>query len=524
MDQPVVKSQAPAQPRKGGCGLLIFLLGLVAGGGALFAATKLGVVAIGTGVAAGPGSAGVAATQSRWHCPMHPTYTSDRIGDCPICGMKLVPIENGDAPSSHPPPAAATDALALPPTATEQDGEPWQCPTHPTYTAPEPGTCIICGEKLVTVPLTAGTLPGAGSDGQPVATGTGTARADVPGLAGVTIDPQRQQLIGLRTVVVTQGPVGHQWRTTGRVIVDETRVRKVNVRVDGFVETLHVDYIGRPVRKGEALLELYSPELVAAQREYLLALQTDKVLSASSLGEGGTGGKGGLAEAGRQKLKLLEFPASAIARLERSGQVQKTVTLSAPIAGIVTQKSVVQGSRLSVGDAPFEITDLSAVWLVADVYTSEIQQVTLGMAATLTLQGQPDVARTGNVTFVDPIADERSRTVRVRLSFSNADGQLRPGTYGEVVFAAGVRQGLLIPTDAVIDSGTEKVVFLAKPDGRFEPRKVYTAAAPGDQVEVTAGLAAGDRVVVRANFLIDSESRLKAALAVMAEGAAGGTK
>lgn len=501
---------APPPTSKGGCGLMLFVLGLLLGGGALYGALRLGLL---------PGSPGPAATgqatQQRYHCPMHPTYTSDRPGDCPICGMKLVPIDRPGTAAGASGEGAPTAAAGSAQAAAPEDGvEPWHCSDHPTYTAPESGTCIICGKTLVRdTPPVAGAVA-ATLDGQAMASSaTGTA---VPGLTGVTIDPQRQQLIGLRTAAAALGPVGRQWRTTGRVVVDETRVAKVNVKVDGFVETLHVDFLGKTVAKGQALLELYSPELVAAQRDYLLAMQTEKVLSATKLGEEFGGGKGGVVEAARQKLRLLDVSAATIARLARTGQVQKTVTIAAPISGTVTQKTVVQGSRLAAGDAPLEITDLSEVWLLADVYSSEISQITLGMKAQLTLPGQPGTPREGHVAFIDPLADDKTRTVRVRLSFSNSDGQLRPGTYGEVTFESAARQGLLIPADAVIDSGTEKVVFLNLPGGRFLPRTVQTAPAPGDAVEVTAGLSEGDVVVVRANFLVDSESRLKAALAAMA--------
>jgi Cu(I)/Ag(I) efflux system membrane fusion protein len=194
--------------------------------------------------------------------------------------------------------------------------------------------------------------------------------------------------------------------------------------------------------------------------------------------------------------------------------VQKTLTLVSPIAGVVTQKNVVQGSPLNPGDAPFEITDLSRVWVVADVYANEIGQVHKGMAASLTLQGVPG-AFTGEVAFVDPLMDEQKRTVRVRLSFANTDGQLRPGLFGEVTFRTEARDGLRIPSDAVLDSGTQQVVFLVQDKGHFKPVVVRTGPAPDGQVEVTAGLQVGDRVVTRAAFLVDSESSLKAALGAL---------
>jgi Cu(I)/Ag(I) efflux system membrane fusion protein len=482
--------------------IALFLIGLLVGGGALYGLGWAGLLP-GMGHTDHPqhgaaAPAGASVGVPKYHCPMHPTYTSDRPSDCPICGMKLVAIDTklvADAGGAGE--AAAATAIAPTP------GEPWTCPVHPTYTHAEPGACIIDGETLLDArdPVQSARIQW--SPPQP------------DGLTTVQIAPERQQLIGLTTATVVSGPVGRVWRTSGRVAVDETRVRKVNVKVQGFVDALHVDFVGREVKKGEALLEIYSPDLVSAQTELLLAARTDQALASAALGDGpGGAGPTGLVEAAQQKLKLWDVPKSLIAKVERTGRVQKTLTLVSPIAGVVTQKNVVQGSPLNPGDAPFEITDLSRVWVVADVYANEIGQVHKGMAASLTLQGVPG-AFTGEVAFVDPLMDEQKRTVRVRLSFANTDGQLRPGLFGEVTFRTEARDGLRIPSDAVLDSGTQQVVFLVQDKGHFKPVVVRTGPAPDGQVEVTAGLQVGDRVVTRAAFLVDSESSLKAALGAL---------
>ena len=349
---------------------------------------------------------------------------------------------------------------------------------------------------------------GMGMDFVPVYADEATGAGEVTGLAGVKIDAQRQQLIGLRTAQVTRGPISGDWRTVGRVAVDETRVRKINVKVDGFVEKLFVDYTGKLVRRGDPLFSLYSPDLLSAEQEFVLALRTRQQLGASPAGED-------LVASARRRLELWDIPNSEVEALERTQTPHRTLTLTSPIAGVVTAKSIVQGSRLTMGETPFEITDLSEVWVLADAHESDLPRVRLGTPVTLKLEAVPDRAFTGKVSFIEPVLDPKTRTVKVRLAFANPRGELRPEMFGEVVFHARPHQGLRVPLDSVIDSGDRKVVFVAEGDGRFEPREVKAGDMAGELVEVTAGLRAGESVVVRASFLVDSESQLKAALAAV---------
>ena len=332
----------------------------------------------------------------------------------------------------------------------------------------------------------------------------------VQGLAAVEIDAERQQLIGIRTATVTVGAVSDDWQTVGRVAIDETRVRKVNVKVDGFVEKLYVDFVGKAVRRGQPLLTIYSPELLSVQTEYLLALRTRK-----ALGAGGQlqGAGDDLVAAARRRLELWDISKAEIDGLERTQKPRRTLTLYSPISGVVTAKNVVQGSKISAGDMPFEITDLAQVWLLADAHEVDVRRVRLGTRGSLKLQAFPDRVYSGRVSFIQPVLDPKTRTANVRLSFANPRGELRPDMFGEVVFHYKSRQGLRVPADSIIDSGERKVVFVALGEGRFEPREITAGDAAGDSVEVKSGLAAGEQVVVRANFLVDSESRLKAALA-----------
>jgi Cu(I)/Ag(I) efflux system membrane fusion protein len=301
----------------------VLIASAAAGGGAWLVAH---------GAGEGDGHAATAAKE-QWQCPMHPTIVQDHPGDCPICGMKLVKVEPGG------PGAAAKPAAA-------EAHETWQCPMHPSIVQDHAGDCPICGMKLVKV-------EGGGSR-----TDAHAEHEDVQGMAAVDIDASRQQLIGLRTAEVASGTVGGMWRTVGRVAMDETRVKHINVKVPGFVEHVYVDFVGKRVRRGEALFSIYSPELLSAQEEYLLALRTRGSLQAS----GGLSRDGdALVQAARRKLQLWDVPASEIERLERKDEPTKNLTLYSPIHGVVTKKDVVEGMKLDAGAMPYEIVDLSEV-------------------------------------------------------------------------------------------------------------------------------------------------------------------
>jgi len=387
--------------------------------------------------------------------------------------------------------------------------EMYQCPMHPTIIQDHPGDCPICGMKLVRVETPAPV----GTPGPNVAHETEAARAApaVSGFSTVDIDPSRQQLIGLRTAEVTRAKVGGTRRTVGRVVVDETRVYRINLKVAGFVERIYVDFIGKSVNRGAPLFTLYSPELLIAQDEFLLALQNRGLVqdvTGVPSGDGET-----LVNAARRKLELWDVPAKTIDQIAQTRQSIRTITFHSPVKGVVTKKDVVQGMRLDAGAMPYEVVDLSHVWVVADVYESELRFVKQGMPATLTLNAFPNRVFRGKTAFIDPMLNPMTRTVEVRIAFPNPNGELKPQMFGEVVLDSSPRDVLAIPQDAVIHSGTRHLVFVAIGNGRFEPREVRLGESDGDRVEVVTGLAAGERVVTRANFLIDSESRLRASLA-----------
>ena len=427
------------------------------------------------------------AVKEQWQCPMHPSIIQDHPGNCPICGMKLVKLA-APAPATKP----------AQPSASEAQKPQWQCPMHPSIVQDHPGNCPICGMKLVEMKRTEGGPSSASAQALPA------------GLSEVSIDSERQQLIGLKVAHAELGEVGGSWRTTGRIAIDETRVHHVNVKFSGFMEQVYADFIGRPVKRGEPLFSIYSPELLSAQQELLLALDTQRRLTHA----GGAAGDGdALVEAARRKLELWDVPRTEVERIERTGKPSRAITFYSPATGVVTKKDVVPGMRVNAGDMPFEIVDLSRVWLLADAYESDLYKVKVGMTATLTLKAVPGQTFTGRVAFIDPLLDSKTRTAKVRIEFANPTGELKPEMFGEAVLQGKGREGVRIPVDAVIHSGTIDIVFLALGDGKFQPREVKLGERSPEFVEVVSGLEKGDGVITRANFLIDSESRLRASLA-----------
>jgi membrane fusion protein, copper/silver efflux system len=445
------------------------------------------------------GAASPAAAQERWQCPMHPSVVQDHPGDCPICGMKLVKVAATPPASGGAQGAAGPQAASGAPPAKKGERKIafYRNPMGTGETSPVPRKDSM---GMDFIPVYEDEL-------------NGSAAAPVNGLAAVDVDPARQQLIGLRTAPVEEGAVGGAWRTSGRVAVDEGRVHHVNLKVGGFITHAQVQFVGQAVKKGDPLFSLYSPELLAAEDEYLLALRTR-----DQLRKGGADAAQGedLVAAARRKLELWDVPEQELRRIEQTGQPVKDFTFYAPHAGIVTKRDALPGMRVNAGDMPIEMVDLSRVWVLADVYESELSHVSLGMPATLTLKAYPNRTFRGRVAFIAPVLNPATRTVTVRLEFPNPTGELKPEMFGEAVLQGEKRKGLRIPTDAVIDSGTEKVVFVTLGDGKFQPRQVQLGETDGDHVEVVKGLSAGEQVVTRANFLIDSESRLKASLATMA--------
>jgi Cu(I)/Ag(I) efflux system membrane fusion protein len=420
----------------------------------VFRAALLGVLALGGLLAlsacsrrGGPESKAVAGP-ARYHCPMHPTYVSDRPGDCRICGMKLVPFEAGPSPE----PASATLA----------------------------------------------------------------------GRAAVHLSAERRMLLRPRSEAVRVRPVRRTLRTVGRVAVDERRLHHIHIKYDGYVEHLYVDFTGRFVRKGEPLLSIYSPELLATQQEYLLAFRAKEKLGASGIASVAEGGLDLLAAA-RQRLLFWDVRPDDIAALERTGEVKRTLDLHAEVSGFVVQKMAFHGMRVTPADTLYDIADLSRLWVLADVYEADLPLVRLGMPAEVAVPYRPDRTYAGFVTNVAPTLDEKTRTVKVRIEVANEGQELKPEMFADVRLAVDLGRKLVCPESAVLEAGERRIVFLMTEHdagATLEPREVALGRKLDEGYEVHSGLAEGDLVVVSANFLLDSESSLRAALADIAgEGA-----
>jgi Cu(I)/Ag(I) efflux system membrane fusion protein len=571
----------------------------------LFALLLTAVVLTACGGGATPGV--------RYQCPMHPTFVADRPGDCPICGMRLVPIEEQTAPTTVPlfvcpmHPEVTSDkpgrcpecGMKLVPVGTTanypKQHKTYTCPMHPEFVTDDPNDrCPICGMNVVErvslqqTPGEAGartqtareprggkkilfyrnpmnpsvTSPvpmkdEMGMDYIPVYADEATPMphaehkilfyrnpmnpsitspvpmkdemgmdylpvyADeikqqpapgVRGLATVQLTQEGIRLAGVQTAMAVEGSLARTIRTVGTVTADETRIQHFHTRVSGWVSKLYVNFTGEYVRIGEPVLSIYSPELLASQEEFLRAREVASRFASSQLPEVRQGGEELLAAA-RRRLRLFEVPESFIDELEKTGTPQRNVTLLANASGYVTSKGIFEGQQVDPGMMDlFTITDLSHVWIDAYFYEYEASLLRLGQKAALTLPYDPSVRLTGRVAYIYPTLNPETRTVKVRFDFANPDLTLKPGMFANVELETAGARGVVIPDSAVIYTGERQIVFVSLGSGRFEPRQARVAVRSEGKALVISGVSAGEQVVVKANFLVDSESQLRAAL------------
>jgi Cu(I)/Ag(I) efflux system membrane fusion protein len=334
-----------------------------------------------------------------------------------------------------------------------------------------------------------------------------------PGTVQVT--PEKQQLIGVKIGTVEIRPLEKVIRTVGRVDYDEKRLVTISTKIGGWVEDLYVDFTGKFVSQGEPLLTIYSPELVSTQEEYLIALRARKDLMTSPFAEiSGSGNS--LAESARRRLKLWDITDDQIKTLEESGQPKKTLTLFSPSSGIVLERAVSKGMSVMPGTALYKLADLSVVWVLADIYEYELPFIRLGQSAAVQLSYLPGETFTGKAIYIYPSLNPETRTAKVRFEFPNPHGKLKPEMYANVEIKVHMGQRLAVPEGAIIDTGIRQMAIIDKGSGYFEPREVKVGAKVDNYYEVIKGLKAGEKVVTSANFLIDSESRLKEAMGGMA--------
>ena len=432
-----------------------------------------------TGPAVAPAAQPEAKTRY-WRCPMHPEIVRDAPSKCPICGMDLVPVRE-EAPA----PAAAK----------ERKIKYWVSPMDPGYVRDKPGKAP-CGMDMVPVYEDAG------------------AGAEAPGV--IAVSPTTIQSMGVRTAKVEVRPLSRLTLTVGLVTFNERNLATITTKVNGWLERLYVNATGDPVRKGQTLVSIYSPELVASQEEYLLAVRNLKAMKDSPVKEMADGARR-LAEASRRRLAYFDISAAQIDALERTGQVKKHLTLASPANGIVTKRMVTQGMYVQAGMPLLEVADLSTVWVDADIYQYELPWIKVGQPVSMTLDYLPGQTFPGKIDYIYPYLKEATRTAKVRLRFANPGLRLKPEMFAQVKIESPVsHQAVVAPSDAVIDTGLKQYVFIALGGGRFEPREVKLGVLGDDGLrEVLSGLKGGEDVVTSAQFMLDSESRFREAVQMM---------
>ena len=412
----------------------------------------------------------------QYTCGMHPFVIQDEPGSCPICGMDLTPMKPKGAQA----------------TAGERKIKYWAAPMDPTYIRDEPGQSPM-GMDLIPV-----------------------YEDEVSAGATVTVDPVTIQNMGIRTSYVTRRDIQRTISTVGLVGYDETGQYSVNSKISGWVERLHVSKTGQKVEKGEPLLDIYSPELVTAQEEYLLALSGYESTASSSVAALADSSKR-LLDAAKRRLQLWDISNRDIRKLEKSRKARKTLTLYSPYGGIVTMKMANEGQFIKSGMELFQIADLSTIWVYADLYENELPWVQEGLDAEIILPyaGSKSIAAT--VSYIYPYVEPKTRTIKARFDLKNSDLALKPDMYVNVrIKTKPVSQALVVPVEAVLYSGEKNTVFVALDGGKFEPRRVKIGLRDDQgNIEIVEGLLEGESIVTSAQFMLDSESKLQEAIQKM---------
>lgn len=426
--------------------------------------------------------------REEWFCPMHPHVVAHEPGQCPICRMDLV----------------KRDKAAVPAPVGEIGGRKvlyWYDPMVTGSRFDKPGKSPFMDMELV--PKYADEEPSAGGQG---------------GAPTVSLSAQAIQAAGIATVSVLRQDLMHEIRAVGTIEADETKLKHVAARVAGRIERLHADFTGQPVRRGAPLYELYSPDLVATQGEYLLALEQQRRLSATGSAQAAESA-GALVSAARDRLALWGITDAQIQTLERTGRPDLSLTFVSPISGTVLRKNVIEGQYVNEGTDLYLLADLSSVWLVAQVYEFELGRLRIGQPVVASTSVYPGREFGGRIAFIEPVLDQQTRTVRVRIVLPNRSGELKPGMFADAKLRIPIDDGLSVPRSAVIDTGTRQVVYVETAPGTFQAREVTLGHTAGDLVAVVEGLAQGEKVVAAANFFIDSQAQLAGSASLQWSGA-----
>lgn len=487
-----------------------------------------------------PRDPSAAENKTLYTCGMHPQVIQDKPGNCPICGMKLVPIQRATHQASKPSALPSEASNGMPAPESKGKIKYYQSSMMPEETSPNPGKDSMGMEM---VPIYEGQQPSKPQEQKPAAAPPGqrkikyykstmllgeisqTPRKDSMGMdmvpvyedeaagaesSSIQIDPVTIQNMGVRTSEVKSGPLRRVITTVGIIDYNETALSDVTVRYKGWIEKLYVDATGKAVKKGEPLLEIYSPDLITAQNEYLLALQA---------GPSSTQ----LKESALLRLRNFDISEEQIAELQRTRKVKRTLQVTSPRDGVVVEKMAVEGQMADAGMKLYRIADLSLVWVQSQIYENDLGLIKLGQEAQVSLSYLPDRNFSGRVTYIYPSVDEKTRTGKIRMEFHNPGLFLKPGMFAKVkLFAELEESAVLVPDSAVLRSGDKNTVFVALEGGRFDPRTVVLGPrSEGGYYKVVSGVKAGERVVVSGQFMMDSESQLKEAIQKMLEPAAG---
>ena len=422
-----------------------------------------------------------------WTCSMHPQVVQDHPGNCPICGMPLVPLRRGQ-------PGTTATAVAGGSHKPQQKRKIlfYRNPMNPTVTSPVP---MKDDMGMDYVPVYADEAAGTQSSG-----------------ATVSIDPAVVQDMNVVTQVVKRGRLTREIRTVGYLEYDQQKMVSVTTKYPGWIEKVYVNYVGEPVRKGQPLFEIYSPELVQTEQDLLSAIAFSKRMAGAT--DDARQRSADLVQATRQRLAYWDISPDQVKRLEEDGKVFRTLTVAAPASGVVMLRMPgLDGMAVKPGMELFHIADLSSLWLSVEAFEDQLEWLKVGSDAQVNLSYFPGEAFTGHVRYIEPEVNDRSRTVRLMLALPNPSGRLRAGMYATVVFKpAVVEDAVLVPSAAVIRTGQRNLVVVAEGEGHFAPRDVKLGPQGNGQVAILSGLQAGETVVTSAQFLIDSESNLHEAM------------
>jgi len=409
-----------------------------------------------------------------WTCAMHPSVRVKEPGKCPICGMETIPVWKKD--NSHDKPVTQANMEEEDSTKDGEDMSGMQGHDHSTMGVP--------------------TKKDKGLESK----------------STFTVSPERQQLIGVKTQLALVRPMDKEIRTVGVVTLDETKIYNVQTRISGWIDKVFVDFTWQHVNVGDPLFSIYSPELVSTQQEYLLALKSKKILGNNEFVDIASSANS-LLEATRRRLELWDISNNQINELEKTRKVKETLIFYSPVKGHVAKKNIFENMYVEPNTTLYKIADHSVVWVQVDIYENEISLIKLGQQATMTLASFPGEEFSGKVTFIWPHLDPKSRTIKVRLEFPNPDMKLLPEMYANVDIIIPLGELLSIPKSSVLRTGKQDIVFVDRGEGNIEMKRVKLGQEAGGYYEVLRGLHKGENVVSSANFLIDSESKVQAAVA-----------